>query len=208
MTGVGGYWTNTLHNTILINRWQMKELIGKGRTADVYRYDDNKAVKIFHRDFTHLANEEYIKVKNIDSVGIHAPHVYELIEINSQKAIIYEFVHGNNLIYEMQKQPLKVNHYSKKLAESHAKIHSKSVSGLQSVKESLCSEIINVQSLKQTDKEKIMKYIASLSDGNSLCHYDFHPGNILVSNDKFNVIDWMTAVTGNPCADVCRTGII
>ena len=185
----------------------MENLIGQGRTADVYQYDD-KVVKVFHHEFTNLANEEFEKGKKINNLGLSAPHVYELIDIDSKKGIIYEFVHGINMIQVMQKQPLRVNQYAKQLAESHAKIHSKSIPGLMSVKDSLSSVINNVHILSQAEKALIIEYIDTLPDGNYICHYDFHPDNILVSNGTLRVIDWMTVEAGNPCADVCRTGII
>jgi len=112
------------------------------------------------------------------------------------------------MVQQMQIQPFKFTKYAKQLAELHAEIHSKSVNGLDKVKDSLTSVINTVQSLKQTEKEVITEYIYTLPDGNYLCHYDFHPGNILVSNDTLKVIDWMTAEAGNPCGDVCRTGLI
>ena len=80
----------------------MEELIGQGRTADVYRYDENKVVKIFRSEYTHLAYEEYAKAKEINNIGIPAPHVYELIDIDSRKGIVYEFVHGINMIKQLQ----------------------------------------------------------------------------------------------------------
>jgi len=186
----------------------MEELIGRGRTADVFRYDDNKVVKIFHAEFTHLAYEEFEKAIKINNLGISAPHVYDLIDIGSGKGIVYELVQGMSMIQQMQMQPLKVTQYANKLANLHAQIHCKSVSGLSKVKDSLISAIDKVQSIKPTEKESITKYINTLPDGDYLCHFDFHPGNILISNDTLNVIDWMTAEVGSPCADVCRTGII
>ena len=186
----------------------MEELIGQGRTADVFRYDDNKVVKIFHAGFTQLAYEEFEKAIKINNIGISVPHAYELIDISSDKGIVYELVQGMSMIQLMQMQPLKVTKYANQLANLHAEIHSKSVNGLGKVKESLISAVHKVQSLKPTEKESITKYINTLPDGDYLCHYDFHPGNILISNDTLKVIDWMTAEVGNPCADVCRTGLI
>ncbi|MDE5602259.1 MAG: aminoglycoside phosphotransferase family protein, partial [Clostridia bacterium] len=45
-------------------------------------------------------------------------------------------------------------------------------------------------------------------DGNSLCHFDFPPGNVMIKADKFYVIDWMTACNGSAAADVARTYLL
>ena len=57
-------------------------------------------------------------------------------------------------------------------------------------------------------KEKLRKYLKQLPEGNDLCHFDFHPGNIMITENKAVFIDWMTACKGDACADVARTGIL
>ena len=44
--------------------------------------------------------------------------------------------------------------------------------------------------------------------GDQLCHGDFHPGNIMVTDRGPVIIDWMTASRGTGCGDVARTAII
>ena len=45
--------------------------------------------------------------------------------------------------------------------------------------------------------------------GNFLCHGDFNPSNIILSEDgKVYVIDWAHATQGNPCADAARTYLL
>jgi aminoglycoside phosphotransferase (APT) family kinase protein len=45
----------------------------------------------------------------------------------------------------------------------------------------------------------------ALPRGTSVCHGDFHPGNVVMSERGPVVIDWLTASRGNPVADVART---
>jgi thiamine kinase-like enzyme len=58
------------------------------------------------------------------------------------------------------------------------------------------------------DKAFLYKYIKKLPEGNNLCHGDFHPENVLLENDEYYVIDWMTGMQGNIAADVARTEMI
>jgi aminoglycoside phosphotransferase (APT) family kinase protein len=44
-----------------------------------------------------------------------------------------------------------------------------------------------------------------MKDGTTLCHYDFHPMNVIMSLHGPVIIDWMTARQGNPHADIART---
>jgi uncharacterized protein (TIGR02172 family) len=186
----------------------MESLIGQGRTADVFRYGENKVIKVFHQEFTKLAYEEYSTAQNIASVGIPAPDVYDLMDVENKKGIVYEYIQGTTMVRLIQKNPFKVVRYAKQLADLHAEINSKPVSSLTNIKESIVATIRNVLSIKQADREAIICYLKTLPDGERLCHYDFHPGNVLISDGNAKAIDWMTAGAGNPCADVCRTGVI
>ena len=186
----------------------MKSLIGQGRTANVYQYGEGKVIKVFHQEFMQLAYEEYHTAHNIASVGIPAPDVYDFVDIDNKKGIIYEYVQGINMLHLMRKNPFKMVKYAKQLADLQAKINSKTAPTLTNIKESISATIRNVQSIKQTDREIIIDYLNTLPDGERLCHYDFHPGNILIYGSNAVVIDWMTAGVGNPCADVCRTVVI
>jgi len=61
--------------------------------------------------------------------------------------------------------------------------------------------------LSKGERERIIDYLASLADGDKLCHGDFHPDNIIVGEYPW-VIDWMNATVGSPAADVARTVIL
>ena len=186
----------------------MEKLIGQGRTADVFSYSENKVIKVFHEEFTQFACEEYTAAQNIERIGLSAPCVYDLIEIDNKKGIVYEYVQGENMLHLIQKNPFKMVRYAKLLANLQAEIHSRSITALTHIKESISATIRNVQSINEADREVIINYLDTLPDGNRLCHYDFHPGNVLIFEGNAKVIDWMTAGVGNPCADVCRTSVI
>jgi thiamine kinase-like enzyme len=51
----------------------------------------------------------------------------------------------------------------------------------------------------------VLKFLGGLSEGSALCHYDFHPGNIILSPKGPVIIDWLNALVGNQLADVSRT---
>jgi aminoglycoside phosphotransferase (APT) family kinase protein len=186
----------------------MENLVGHGRTADVFGYGENKVIKVFHKQFSHLAVKEYERVKIIDSLEISAPYAYEILDIDGKKCIVYEYIKGISMLQSTQKKPLKIRIYAKQLADMHAAIHSRPAPALPNIKESLSSAICSVQSINKKDKDAILGYLETLPDGDRLCHYDFHPGNVMIFNGNASVIDWMTAGRGDPCADICRTSLI
>ena len=49
------------------------ELIGQGRTADVFTYGDDKVIKVFHHKFSYLAEIEYFRVIEVVNAGVITP---------------------------------------------------------------------------------------------------------------------------------------
>jgi aminoglycoside phosphotransferase (APT) family kinase protein len=57
-------------------------------------------------------------------------------------------------------------------------------------------------------KARLFSILADLKDGNSLCHFDYHPDQVLISTNGLVVLDWITAIQGNPAADVARSMVL
>lgn len=79
---------------------------------------------------------------------------------------------------------------------------------LPSVQDKLKDDISAAAELTTEEKEDLYKYIDTLPGGNSLCHFDFHPGNIIMRDHQAVVIDWMTACVGDKLSDIARTGVM
>jgi thiamine kinase-like enzyme len=90
----------------------------------------------------------------------------------------------------------------------HSSIHAIKNPGFTKNKDQLLQRIDVVNILSNPEKNKIMQYLKKLPEGESLCHGDFHPENVLLSNSKDFVIDWMTATQGNSCSDVAHTDLL
>ena len=69
-------------------------------------------------------------------------------------------------------------------------------------------KLVGNDMLSEEKKQKIFAYMEKLPDGNSLCHFDFHPGNVMIVQNTPYFLDWMTGCKGDACADVMRTCIM
>jgi len=65
-----------------------------------------------------------------------------------------------------------------------------------------------VEKLPPDLKTGVLRLLETLPNGNALCHFDVHPGQVLITAKGPVIIDWMTAYQGHPLADVARTCII
>ncbi|RWZ25405.1 hypothetical protein, partial [Escherichia coli] len=78
--------------------------IAKGRTADVYAWKgdawkDGRVLKLSH-DWNppHLIEQEVGFTRFIESAGIRVPHVYEIIEVNGLRGVVYERLDGPHMM--------------------------------------------------------------------------------------------------------------
>jgi aminoglycoside phosphotransferase (APT) family kinase protein len=140
--------------------------------------------------------------------GIPSPEAGEILSVDGRRGLIYERLEGISMLQDMNARPWRLFKHARSLAELHIKIHQKSIAGLPSYKDRLAHDIRNSTNLHEELKNKALKRLASLSNGEKLCHGDFHPGNVLLTKRGPIVIDWMTASTGNPWTDVARTSLL
>jgi len=186
-------------------------MIGQGNTAEIYEFEKNKIIKLFRKGISkEIAIHEYEKAIFIKTYINNAPKVYDFIDNKGRYGIVYEKIDGKDMIMVMIKSIVRINYYSRMLAHIHLTIHKNSVKPDQdfTVKNKLISDIQAEEVMKDKGKEYLVKYLEGLPDGDSLCHFDYHPGNIMIRGKEPIVIDWMTACVGNPCADIARTYIV
>lgn len=184
-------------------------MIGQGNTAEIYRLDDNKILKLFRHGISkeiierEYRNGSYIQ-KKLDCI----PKVYDMVEINDRLGIIYEEIKGTDMLKVMLTSLWKINDYAKKLAHYHLDLQIPIIYNICTVKEKLEEDVNAVDVLSNENKQIVRKYLMQLPEGDELCHFDFHPGNIMITDNKAVFIDWMTACRGDACADVARTCIM
>ena len=188
---------------------QKGNLIGQGVTAEVYNYDSDKILKLYRHGMPQDAceNEFYITQNVKRSLGI-SPKCYEIINLEGRIGAIYEKVDGKTMLKEILSKVWTISKQSKLLAHYHYEIQKNVDFKLPTVKDKLKRDIESVNELSVIEKETLFEYIDSLPDGNTLCHFDFHPDNIIIKNGKPIIIDWMTACIGDGVSDVARTSVI
>ena len=142
--------------------------------------------------------------------GTPAPAVHEIIEVEGRKGLLYDRVDGALLVDRLLAQPWKIISYSRLMAELHADIHSRQVEGLSHLSTRLQNKLNHAQALDDPLREIMLFELDKLSDSESsqLCHNDFHPQNIILTEGGPVTIDWLDSAQGDPLADVARTLVI
>ena len=98
---------------------------------------------------------------------------------------------------------------ARQLAKIHALLHEKPlVVEIPSLHESLAFKLGDAKPLPENLRTAALEALEEMPEGTTLCHGDFHPGNILLCQSEPIIIDWIDATIGSPLADVARTSIL
>ena len=184
-------------------------LIATGRTAEVYAWGEDRILKLYYTwcplDW---AQHEVVTGRAISGKALPTPKLLDSVTIDGRAGIIYERVEGPSMLAVLTKKPWRVNRLARLLAELQTEVHRLSGEGLPSLRASLSGTIQRVENLPPTLKDYALGVLASLPDGSALCHFDFHPAQVILTPKGPVIIDWMTALQGHPLADVARTSIL
>lgn len=176
------------------------DIVGVGNTATVYNWDDNKVLKLFNLGYPEEAVlKEFCNAKAIGNKNFSKPKVHKIVNINNRKGIVYDKVGGESLeAWVLRTGDLK------RCATIMASLH----------KDILKNKIIDVPNYKHfleshiTESDEALQLLDKLDDGDFLCHGDFHPGNIFISEEEIIAIDFMNVCRGSFLYDVARTAYL
>ena len=193
-----------------MNQISPDKLLAHGRTADVYEWDNDHVLKVFHNWFER-ENIEYEQriAQAVVASGVQSPAVGELIQLDGRNGLIYERITGISMQALFLRKPWKLFTYARLLAQLHSQMHEKVFdTTIPAQKKRLQYKIKYAAALSEPLKTKLLNALDSLPEGDRVCHGDFHPANVLLSTKDATVIDWIDASRGNPLADVARTSVI
>jgi uncharacterized protein (TIGR02172 family) len=184
--------------------------IARGRTADVYDWDDGHVLKLFHNWFE-LGDIEYEfrLARAVYASGVKSPNAVEIVQVEGRNGLIYERAAGESMLEMLQRKPWMLFAYARILAGLHVQMHGCTFSAeIPAQRDRLRYKIHHARALSDSLKESLLGALESLPEGKRVCHGDFHPANVLLSGDDATVIDWIDASRGTPLADVARTTLI
>lgn len=185
------------------------DVVGQGRTAAIYAWDDGRVLKLFQEWMPREAVEvEAQNTRVAQENGLPVPKVYEIVQEDGRYGLIYERVDGPTMLHVLTSKPWSLITMARQLADLHAQMHEVQVEqGLTGGHERYRQRI---QRADSPDEVKIaaLKRLDELGGGSALCHGDFHPDNILMTARGPMMIDWLDASRGNPVGDVARTMLL
>jgi len=180
-----------------------------GRTAEIFRWEDGRVLKLFRREWNEgAACIEAQKARAVYAAGLPAPAVYERVQIADRFGIVYEEIRGRSLVEVLRIRPWRIGSAARILADLQLQLHQVRLATLPPLRERLAQAIQRAPGLSHGDRHALLITLARLPEGNSVCHGDFHPLNVFLTERGPVVLDWIDATQGTPWADVARTSLL
>jgi len=185
------------------------ELIGAGRSGEVYAWGTCKVLKVFRdeRDREHV-EREFHNTRAVRQAGIPAPEAFEIIRHGDKLGIVYERAAGAQLERYLVENPWAVEEMARKFAALHLDVHRRSIPELPWQVSRYLLKIRESRALPFALQRRAMLALCALPLDSVVCHGDFTPPNVIVAgNGEAMVIDWPNVTSGNPIACVAETAL-
>ena len=174
----------------------------------IYR-DGDDCVKVFGDDFAKddvLA--EALNQARVEHTGLNIPKIKAVTMIDGKWAIVSEYIKGKTLDRLMAENPDKKHEYMEMFVDLQIKVQSCTCPLLPKLKDKM-SRKISQADLDATTRYDLHTRLEGTPKHNKLCHGDFNPGNIIITDDGTPyILDWSHATQGNASADVARTYLL
>ena len=181
------------------------EIIGSGQSAVIYARDGIAAKVYREGQPKKQVYQEAFTLAVVRDSGIPAPDIYRVETFRERTAVLMDQVRGDSLADLMLKYPEETGEYMDKVVSLQKEMHAIYTTEFRPLKLVLFGTILASPGLTEEEKERLTAMLETLPDGLSICHGDFHGGNILFDGKSYIIIDWAEVACGAPAADACRS---
>ncbi len=185
----------------------LERVIAVRNNKTVYR-DGDKAIKVFDANFSKsdILNEALNQAR-VEEAGVRVPKVLEVSVIDGKWAIVSEYIPGKTLAQLMEENPQEKDAYLEQFVDLQMEVHTHRAPLLNKLYDKMKRKI-DETGLDATTRYELHTRLDSTPHHNKVCHGDFNPSNIIMSENGPYILDWSHATQGNASADVARTYLL
>ena len=179
------------------------------RTGKTIYKDEDRAVKVFDSDYSKsdILNEALNQAR-IEETGLNIPKILGVNMIDGKWAIVSEFIKGKTMAQLMAENPDKFDEYLEQFVDIQMGIHEMKAPLLTKLKDKMNRKISQAD-IDATTRYELHTRLEGMPKHNKVCHGDFNPSNIIITEDGVPyILDWSHATQGNASADVARTFLL
>ena len=179
------------------------------RNSKTVYHDGNRCIKVFAEDYSKAdVLSEALNQARVEETGLSIPKIIEVTTVDGKWAIVSEFIKGKTMAQLISENPGKKDEYLQQFVDLQIGIQSKTNPMLTKLKDKM-NRKISMAELDATTRYDLYTRLESMPKHNTLCHGDFNPSNIIISDEGTPyIIDWAHATQGNASADAARTYLL
>ena len=187
---------------------KLDRVIAVRNNKTIYR-DGDKCIKVFDEHYSKAdVLNEALNQARIEETGLNIPKIFEVTMIDGKWAIVSEFIKGKTLAQLMQEDPEKKDEYLEMFVELQTTVHKATCPLLNKLKDKMNGKISKAE-LDATTRYDLHTRLEGMPKHNKVCHGDFNPSNIIVTEDGTPyILDWSHVTQGNASADAARTYLL
>ena len=183
-------------------------LLGEGARANVYEWTEGRVLKLFQGNASAKEVEFELAVSRIvHDLGVPCPQVYGMAEWDKKPGIEFERIDGATLLELIVKHKFRVARFAKGMARFHFAILQAVTNApeIPTQHQRVTRTIESSEHISHERKKRLLAVLDTLPEGEAVCHGDFYPGNVMISQGKHIAIDWATVSRGDKTGDIART---
>lgn len=184
---------------------KLDRIIAVRNNKTVYR-DGDLCMKVFNKDFSKsdILNEA-LNHSRVEDMGLKVPKIREITVIDGKWTIVTEFIKGKTIDRLISENKEKAHEYISMLVSLQNEMHSRTCPLLNNLTDKMTREIDKTE-LSDELKHSFKNRLSKMPKHNKLCHCDFTPSNIIISEaNEAYLLDWSHAAVGNASADAAMT---
>lgn len=187
---------------------KLDRIIAVRNNKTVYR-DGELCMKVFDTNYSKAdVLNEALNQARVEETGLNIPKIHEVTVIDGKWTIVSDYIKGKTLQQLMDEHPEKKDEYLNLFVDLQLEMHSKSCPLLTKLRDKMNRKISQTD-FNATTRYELHSRLDAMPKHNKLCHGDFNPSNIIITDDGTPyIIDWSHATQGNASADVARTYLL
>ncbi len=187
---------------------KLDRIIAVRNNKTIYR-DGELCMKVFDENYSKsdILNEALNQAR-VEETGLHIPTIREITVLDGKWTIVSDFIKGKTLTQLMEENPDKKDEYLELFVDLQLEMHSQKCPLLNKLKDKMKRKI-SLTGFDATTRYELNARLDAMPNHTKLCHGDFNPSNIIISEDGTPyILDWSHATQGNASADVARTYLL
>lgn len=186
----------------------LDRIIAVRNNKTVYR-DGDLCMKVFDASYSKAdVLSEALNQARVEETGLNIPKVHEVTLMDGKWTIVTDYIKGKTLSQLMLENPEKKDEYLEFFVDLQIEVQSKRCPLLTKLRDKM-SRKISQTDFDATTRYELFTRLDDMPKHSKLCHGDFNPSNIIITEDGTPyILDWSHATQGNGSADAARTYLL